>query len=96
MGTLLWWSLPLPAWGLEPEVPTRLALRAEPLNAAELLRLQDQLGSVEPNKLADLVAVEGDPLKDIHALRQVRFVMKDGQVVLDAGAPRRRGDAATR
>ncbi|MFY1831443.1 amidohydrolase family protein [Myxococcus fulvus] len=71
-------------------------LRAATVNAAELLRMQDQLGSVEPNRLADLVAVEGDPLKDIHALKQVRFVMKDGQVVLDAAGPRKQVDAATR
>ncbi|AFE04511.1 amidohydrolase [Corallococcus coralloides DSM 2259] len=61
-------------------------LRAATVNAAELLRMQDQLGSLGPDKLADLLAVEGDPLKDIRALRQVRFVMKDGQVVLDARA----------
>ncbi|RKH89160.1 amidohydrolase family protein [Corallococcus sp. AB045] len=64
-------------------------LRAATVNAAELLRMQDQLGSLGPNKLADLLAVEGDPLKDLRALRQVRFVMKDGQVVLDARAPSR-------
>ncbi|WP_404364057.1 amidohydrolase family protein [Corallococcus coralloides] len=59
-------------------------LRAATVNAAELLRLQDQVGSLAPDKLADLLAVEGDPLKDIRTLSQVRFVMKDGQVVLDA------------
>ncbi|RKG90687.1 amidohydrolase family protein [Corallococcus sp. CA049B] len=64
-------------------------LRAATVNAAELLRMQDQLGSLGPGKLADLFAVEGDPLKDLRALRQVRFVMKDGQVVLDARAPSR-------
>lgn len=64
-------------------------LRAATVNAAELLRMQDQLGSLGPNKLADLLAVEGNPLKDLRALRQVRFVMKDGQVVLDARAPSR-------
>ncbi|WP_044190256.1 amidohydrolase family protein [Hyalangium minutum] len=62
-------------------------LRAATLNAAELLRMQDRIGSVEANKLADLLAVEGDPLKDIGALKQVRFVMKDGQVILDARSP---------
>ncbi|AKF85106.1 hypothetical protein MFUL124B02_09405 [Myxococcus fulvus 124B02] len=86
------WFLAYAEAGLKPVD----ILRAATMNAAELLRMQDQLGSVEPNKLADLVAVEGDPLKDIHALKQVRFVMKDGQVILDAGAPRKRVDAATR
>ncbi|RKH54223.1 amidohydrolase family protein [Corallococcus sp. AB050B] len=59
-------------------------LRAATVNAAELLRMQDQVGSLTPDKRADLLAVEGDPLKDLQALMQVRFVMKDGQVVLDA------------
>ncbi|NPC68361.1 amidohydrolase family protein [Corallococcus exiguus] len=57
-------------------------LRAATVNAAELLRMQDRVGSLAPNKLADLLAVEGNPLKDIRALKQVRFVMKDGQVVV--------------
>ncbi|MHA7629217.1 amidohydrolase family protein [Corallococcus sp. M7] len=64
-------------------------LRAATVNAAELLRMQDQVGSLGQNKLADLLAVEGNPLKDIRALRQVRFVMKGGQVVLDAREPRK-------
>ncbi|NBD08371.1 amidohydrolase family protein [Corallococcus sp. c25j21] len=71
-------------------------LRAATVNAAELLRMQDRVGSLEPNKLADLLAVEGDPLKDIRALKQVRFVMKDGQVVLDARAQPKRVDEAVR
>ncbi|WP_253981653.1 amidohydrolase family protein [Pyxidicoccus xibeiensis] len=71
-------------------------LRAATVNAAELLRMQDQIGSLGPNKLADLLAVEGNPLKDIGALKQVRFVMKDGQVVLDARAREKQVDASTR
>ena len=71
-------------------------LRAATVNAAELLRMQDQIGSLEPDKLADLLAVEGDPLKDIGALKQVRFVMKDGQVVLDARSQKARVDESTR
>ncbi|MCY1078776.1 amidohydrolase family protein [Archangium lansingense] len=71
-------------------------LRAATVSAAELLRMQDQIGSLEPNKLADLLAVEGDPLKDIGALKQVRFVMKDGQVVLDARSQKERVGESTR
>jgi imidazolonepropionase-like amidohydrolase len=48
--------------------------------AAEALRLGDQLGTVAPGMQADLIAVEGDPSKDITALRRVRFVMKGGRV----------------
>jgi imidazolonepropionase-like amidohydrolase len=50
--------------------------------AAELLERQDSLGSVAAGMLADLVAVAGDPLKDITELQRVRFVMKDGTVYL--------------
>lgn len=56
-------------------------LRAATINAADLLGLQDQVGSVEAKKFADLIAVEGDPLKDVNELERVRFVMKGGKVV---------------
>jgi imidazolonepropionase-like amidohydrolase len=42
--------------------------------------MQEKIGTVEPGKLADLVAVRGDPLTDITVLQKVEFVMKDGQV----------------
>lgn len=48
--------------------------------AAESLRLGDKIGSIAPNMAADIVAVEGDPLKDITAVRQVVFVMRNGKV----------------
>lgn len=56
-------------------------LRAVTTNAAEMLGWQDRVGAVEPGKFADLVAVLGDPIADIHELERVRFVMKGGQVV---------------
>ncbi|MGD0578236.1 MAG: amidohydrolase family protein, partial [Bryobacteraceae bacterium] len=56
------------------------ALRAATTEAAELLGLKDRLGRVAPAHLADLIAVEGDPLKDTGALGRVRFVMKGGKV----------------
>jgi imidazolonepropionase-like amidohydrolase len=56
------------------------AVRAATVRAAELLRMEKQLGAVEPGKYADIIAVEGNPLEDIRALRRVTFVMKAGQV----------------
>jgi imidazolonepropionase-like amidohydrolase len=53
------------------------ALRSATSGNARILRLDDR-GVIAPGKLADLVAVEGDPSADIHALRKVRMVMKGG------------------
>jgi imidazolonepropionase-like amidohydrolase len=69
-------------------MPALDIVRAVTVNAAELLGWQDRVGAVEPGKLADLVAVAGDPLADVSELERVRFVMKDGRVV--------RSDSATR
>lgn len=56
------------------------AIRAATITAAQLLRKEDQLGTIEPGKLADIVAVPGDPLQNIEAMLHVGFVMKDGIV----------------
>ncbi len=48
---------------------------------AEALGWQDQIGSIEKGKFADLVAVSGDPLADITELQRVKFVMKGGKVI---------------
>ena len=57
------------------------AIQAGTRVGAELLGWDDRIGTVEPGKLADLVAVDGDPLADISALERVRFVMLGGKVV---------------
>ena len=64
-------------------------IRAATLNSADLLGLGDRLGVLEAGKLADIIAVEGDPTKDVKDLQQVRFVMKGGQIYRDDAAPRR-------
>ena len=57
------------------------SIRAATVNAADLLGWADRVGTLEPGKFADLIAVEGDPLADVCALETVRFVMKGGEVV---------------
>ncbi|HEY4574939.1 MAG TPA: amidohydrolase family protein [Thermoanaerobaculia bacterium] len=57
------------------------AIVSAPSRAAESLGLQDKVGAVAPGLEADLIAVEGDPTKDINALRHVAWVMKGGKVV---------------
>lgn len=60
------------------------AIKAATVNAADLLGMKDKLGSIEAGKLADIVAVDGDPLQDSGAFGKVVFVMKDGMVYKSA------------
>jgi imidazolonepropionase-like amidohydrolase len=64
----------------EAGMPPMEAIQSATMETAKLLRIDDRLGSVEIGKVADLVAVEGDPLEDISIMSDVRFVMKDGVV----------------
>jgi imidazolonepropionase-like amidohydrolase len=57
------------------------AIRAATTNAADLMAWQDKVGSIEPGKYADVIAVAGDPLTDITVLQHVEFVMKGGEVI---------------
>jgi imidazolonepropionase-like amidohydrolase len=66
---------------VEGGMPPMEAIQAATRIAAQVLRVQDQYGTVEVGKFADLIAVEGDPLADIGQLETVVFVMKGGQVV---------------
>jgi imidazolonepropionase-like amidohydrolase len=68
------------AYMVEAGMPPLEAIRAATLNAAELLNQSGKLGAVEPGYAADLVAVAGDPLRDIALLQKIAFVMKDGVV----------------
>ncbi len=57
------------------------ALQSATSTAARVLHMDDRLGAIRPGLLADIVAVAGDPATDIHAIRQVRMVMKGGEIV---------------
>ena len=56
------------------------AIRSATVTASELLGMQDSLGTLEAGKLADIVAVPGDPLADIGVMEKVDFVMKAGVI----------------
>ncbi len=56
------------------------AIQAATVTAADLLDLKEEIGTLAPGKRADLIAVAGDPLKDVTVLKKVGFVMKDGRV----------------
>jgi imidazolonepropionase-like amidohydrolase len=65
---------------VEAGMPAMKAIQSATLLPARFLKIDDRLGSVEKGKIADLVAVPGDPLADITALQRVRFVMKGGVI----------------
>jgi len=65
---------------IEGGMPPMEAIRSATLNGAELLGVSNILGVIEKGKLADIIAVDGDPIKDIRTMEKVRFVMKDGVV----------------
>jgi len=57
------------------------AIQTATINDADLLGWSDKIGSVEPGKWADIIAIDGDPLQDVTTLQRVKFVMKGGEVV---------------
>ena len=57
------------------------AIRSATVVGAELLGLSEKLGSIKPGKLADIIAVAGDPLTNVRLLEDVRFVMKQGEIL---------------
>ena len=62
-------------------IPALDAIRAATVGAAKALGLADSLGVIAPGMVADIIAVEGDPLRDVTALERVRFVMARGRVM---------------
>lgn len=68
-------------------MPAADAIKAATVNGARLIGRDAELGTIEPGKIADIIAVGVDPLADITALQHVSFVMKDGHVFRDDLAP---------
>jgi imidazolonepropionase-like amidohydrolase len=65
---------------VEAGMPAMAAIKSATIQPAKFLGIDDKLGSVQAGKLADLIAVPGDPLTDITVLQRVNFVMKEGTV----------------
>ena len=61
-------------------MPAMEAIKSATMNAADLLGIAERTGSIEKGKSADIIAVNGDPLKDIKVLSSMNFVMKEGVV----------------
>ena len=64
-------------------IPHNDALKMATVNSAELLGFSNSLGSIENGKIADIIAIDGNPLKDIKDIENVVFVMKDGKIYKD-------------
>jgi imidazolonepropionase-like amidohydrolase len=63
-------------WGMTPAQ----ALRAATIRGAELMQMQNDIGTLEAGKYADIIAVQGNPLSDISVMQKITFVMKGGVV----------------
>ena len=68
------------AWMVKYGMTPMQAIQSATSAAADLLGRSDELGSIKPGKYADVIAVSGDPLRDVSLLEHVRFVMKEGKV----------------
>jgi imidazolonepropionase-like amidohydrolase len=67
----------------EAGMPAMEAIQSATVSAAGLIGVADKIGSIEKGKLADIIAIDGDPIKDIQAMGRVTFVMKEGVVYVD-------------
>jgi len=56
------------------------ALKSATIETAKLLRVEDELGQIKPGMLADIIAVQNNPIQDISTVKNVSFVMKDGVI----------------
>ncbi len=63
-------------WGMTPAQ----ALHTVTIRGAELMQMQNDIGTIEAGKYADIIAVQGDPLADISVMQKISFVMKGGVI----------------
>jgi imidazolonepropionase-like amidohydrolase len=70
---------------VEYGMPIVAALKSATSTAARVLRMENQIGQIKQGLFADLVAFDGDPTKDVSALRRVKFVMKNGKTYVAPG-----------
>jgi imidazolonepropionase-like amidohydrolase len=77
-------------WLVKAGLTPAEALRAATSDAARLLGLEGKVGAITPGAFADLVAVPGDPTRDINAVEKINFVMKGGEVIKGANQYRER------
>ena len=63
-------------------MPPIETIESATIKTAQLLGIESDLGSIDVGKIADLVAVQGNPLKDIYSMKNISFVMKNGEVIL--------------
>ena len=68
-------------WLVNHGMTPTAALQSATVVDAEMLGWQDRIGSIEKGKYADIIAVSGDPLKDVTKLQRMKFVMKGGKVI---------------
>jgi len=71
------------AWFVKAGMTPEQALKTATVDAAQLLGIDDRLGRLKPGYLADIAAIDGNPLENIDAVQNVRWVMKAGAVVVD-------------
>ena len=65
---------------VEAGMPAMETIQSATVTNAKVLKISDKVGSIEVGKLADIIAVEKNPIKDIHTMENVVFVMKEGIV----------------
>ncbi|MBI3938391.1 MAG: amidohydrolase family protein [Betaproteobacteria bacterium] len=77
-------------------LPSLFVIQCATSNAARILGLEKELGTIEAGKLADIIVVEGDPLRDLSTLRRVKTVIRDGHIVTEEWLMGRAGEGVTR